>query len=70
MNSFVQTNLPKESQLLLRVLNSDVEIISGDAQSKLINDCKLSDGSLIYVEQVKVSLVFSLASHYFTLSEN
>jgi len=48
-----KTKLPNECQLLLRVLNSDVEIISGDAYSKLINDCKLNDGSLIYVEQVK-----------------
>lgn len=43
-----------EKQLLLRVLNSEAEMIEGNNETKLIHDCKLSDGSLIYAEELKV----------------
>jgi hypothetical protein len=46
--------LSQDKQRLLRVYNSDVEFIEGSEDSVIVRDCKLSDGSLIYVEELKV----------------
>jgi len=50
----MQAGIRSDAQRLLRVCNSDVEFIEGSAESTLVNDCKLSDGSLVYVEELKV----------------
>lgn len=56
LNALVRTQagIRSDAQRLLRVCNSDVEFIEGSAESTLVNDCKISDGSLLYVEELKV----------------
>jgi hypothetical protein len=63
LNALVRTQagIRSDAQRLLRVCNSDVEFIEGSAESTLVNDCKITDGSLLYVEELKVQPI--TASH-------
>jgi hypothetical protein len=37
------------------VCNSDVEFVEGSEEKTLVRDCRISDGSLLYVEALRVS---------------
>lgn len=64
-----KAGIRSDAQRLLRVCNSDVEFIEGSAESTLVNDCKISDGSLLYVEELKADGL-SLLKQRFEAEQN